>query len=416
LAPSDSSLVSLRVSVHSSSALAVLTGVSPKLTTLALTHARLDADALSELPRLLAPGKPCGHVQELDLTFAYIGDAGAIALAAILAVGHGGVGSADLARSRAQEKDLTSPRPLSPRVPSTPRAPTSPRLPGTASKSSPRWAHASDGRTRVGLHKLVLAHCAIYAPGGLALVRALESNRTLATLDLSSNPLGDQFARALAALLASSNSDPLSSVVVTRTFIADAGVALLSDAVRANRSITSLGDLSDLPALIAPRRLLELAVEQNASLARRLAAGPEAAREEAVALLPAEQTVLRAEMLALRGELRQAHLATDDVTADLQQELEKAAGEAEQANVLLDATIKRNKQLRDRCSALELELAANARHSDAHVRTVPELPVAPTQPGQSALRGRLANGRNAKTSSETARGPPKTNPSQLRVR
>ncbi|KAJ1619616.1 hypothetical protein T492DRAFT_413518 [Pavlovales sp. CCMP2436] len=73
-----SSLSSIRASVHPSSVMDVLQGVSRNLglTSLGLTHARFHEGVVQQLVHMVGSGKPCAHLRELDLTYSYIGDTG----------------------------------------------------------------------------------------------------------------------------------------------------------------------------------------------------------------------------------------------------------------------------------------------------------------------------------------------------
>lgn len=373
------SLTSLRASVHPANVADVLRGVAhnPRLTAIALTHARLPLGVLlNEIARPLSRGGPCAHIRELDLTHAYVGDAGASLLASTLLRGAGASarGSTGGAHATYRQRQCSQQEATSP---TAARSPGRGVAAGGASQvGGPRdagltasyvaavggaAAAATEPDAPHGLQRLVLAHCAIYAQGGIALVDALATNRSLSELDLTANPLGDQFARALATLLADApRAEPLRVVALTRTFVSDAGVEQLADAVRTNTRVTSLGSLVELPALIAKRRQCEQQLAENMRLARR-ASAPDPVGE-AMVLLPAHEADLRMQVLALRTELRQAELARSGGADALERELEGSVLEAARANALLEATVARNRQLRERCTALELQLERARTH------------------------------------------------------
>lgn len=356
-------LTEIRASVPPSSVPRVLTavGASAQLRSLGLTHARLSAAATATVLKALAPGRPCGHVHEIDLNFCFIGDDGAVACAEAL------------------------------------RAASAP--------SAQRKAAA--GHARVGLRKLALANCAIYARGGLALLDALGSNETVEALDLSGNPLGDAFALPLARLLRGRTAAPLVEVLLSRTFIGDAGVHALRQAAHENTALIHFGELSQLPALLTLTQALEWAARQNALSALQAGAGTQSAPLHAAAAaqgLPAspshaalgattassppahtpprsqasnehlypspyaaqpappatdeEEAALLAELSALRAEVRRLQLLGPDSGGGdaLLAETERAHAEAEQAAAMLDDAVRRNHELQGNMARLERQL------------------------------------------------------------
>jgi len=74
--------------------------------------------------------------------------------------------------------------------------------------------------------------------GAAALAEALKVNKSLTTLDFSQNSIGDAGAAAIAEALNMNKS--LTTLYISRNSIGDAGAAAIAEALKVNKSLTTL--------------------------------------------------------------------------------------------------------------------------------------------------------------------------------
>ena len=219
------------------SLLATLTKSPGRMRGLRLTHATIPAADASALASLLAL-KACS-LTELDLTYGYVQDAGAVAIARAL-------------------------------------------------------------RTNRNLVRLSLAHNAVGGGGAAALADTLRANCTLTQASLYSNHLHDAAAVSLAAALASNVA--LTELNLGRNSIGAVGGQALRQCLQSNQSLVSLGELGTLPLSVSLRTSLEWYLRGNKEAFEAMALEATRAtqqREGLLGLLPKEERTLRRQIFEL---------------------------------------------------------------------------------------------------------------------